>query len=79
MYESMVNFLDFGNKQEYLPDLTLRLLDHEGVIMSSVQFEQPIYTSLSEVQLNFSSTTPQFSSFSVGFRCNYVKIKLEIG
>jgi hypothetical protein len=79
MYESMVNFLDFNNDAQVLPDLTLRLLDHEGVIMSTVEFQQPIYTSLSEAQLNYSSTTPQFSTFSVGFRCNYVNIKLEIG
>lgn len=79
MYESIVNFLDFNNPDQVLPDLTLRLLDHEGIIMSTVQFQQPIYTSLSEAQLNYSSTTPQFSIFSVGFRCNFVDIKLEIG
>jgi len=79
MYESIVNFLDFNNPDQVLPDLTLRLLDHEGIIMSTVAFQQPIYTSLSEAQLNYSSTTPQFSTFSVGFRCNYVDIKLEIG
>ena len=79
MYEHMVSFLDFSNEEQYLPDLKLHLLDHEGIIMASVEFQQPIYTSLSEVQLNYSSTTPQFSTFSVGFRCNYVNIKLEIG
>lgn len=79
MYEHMIDFLDFQNTNEYLPDLNLRLLDHEGTIMATVEFQQPIYTSLSEVQLNYSSTTPQFSTFSIGFRCNYVKIKLEIG
>lgn len=79
IYESMVKFLDFNNKQEYLPDLTLRLLDNDGIIMASVEFQQIILRSLSEVQLNFSSTTPQFSTFSLGLRCNYVDIKLEIG
>jgi hypothetical protein len=79
MYESMVEFLDFQNEEQYLPDLGLRLLDHEGIIMASVQFQQPIYTSLTETQLNYSSTTPQFQTFSVGFKCNYVDIKLEIG
>lgn len=79
VYESMVDFLNFQNNNQYLPDLTLRLLDNEGVVMASVIFQQPIYTSLSEVQLNYSSTTPQFSTFSVGYRCNYVDIKLEIG
>jgi len=79
IYESMVEFLDFQNENQYLPDLGLMLLDHEGIIMASVKFQQPIYTSLSETQLNYSSTTPQFQTFSVGFRCNYVDIKLEIG
>jgi len=79
MYESIADFLNFQNVNQYLPDLTLRLLDNEGVIMSSIIFQQPIYTSLSEVQLNYSSTTPQFSTFSVGYKCNYIDIKLEIG
>jgi hypothetical protein len=79
MYDCIVEALDFNNPEQVLPDLTLRLLDHEGIIMSTVSFQQPIYTSLSEAQLNYSSTTPQFSTFSVGFRCNYVDIKLEIG
>jgi hypothetical protein len=79
MYESIVEALDFNNKSEYLPDLILRLLDHQGIIMATAEFQQPIYTSLGEVQLNYSSTTPQFSTFSVGFRCNYVNVKLEIG
>jgi hypothetical protein len=79
MYENLIKFLDFQNKQEYFPDLTLRLLDNEGIIMASVEFQQVIVTSLGEVQLNYSSTTPQFSAFTVGFRCNYVNVKLEIG
>jgi hypothetical protein len=47
--------------------------------MATVGFQQCIYTSLSEVQLNYSSTTPQFSTFQVGYKCNYVNTKLEIG
>ena len=79
MYETIVEALDFNNKEEYLPDMKLRLLDHMGVIMATVEFQQPIFTSISEVQLNYSSTTPQFSTFSIGFKCNYVNTTLEIG
>lgn len=79
MYDSIVQFLDFQNENGYLPDLILRLLDNHGVVMASITLQQSIYTSLSEVQLNYSSTTPNFSTFTVGFKCNYVQTKLEIG
>ncbi len=79
IYENIIKFLDFQNREEYFPDFRLLLLDNDGIIMASVILQQPIVTSLSEIQLNYSSTTPQFSTFTVGFRCNYVNVKLEIG
>ena len=79
MYDCIVEFLDFQNKEEYLPSMTLRLLDNNGVVMASVEFQQSIFTSLSEVQLNYASTTPEFSAFHVGFKCNYIQTTLEIG
>jgi len=79
MYDCMVEFLDFQNRNEYLPDMILRLMDNNGVVMASNTFQQSIFTSLSEVQLNYSSTTPEFSIFQVGFRCNYIQTTLEIG
>jgi len=79
IYENIVKFLDFENPNQYFDDFRLLLLDNDGIIMTSVYLQQPLVTSLSEIQLNYSSTTPQFSTFYVGFRCNYVNIKLEIG
>ena len=79
LYENIIKFLDFQNPNEYLPDFRLLLLDNDGIVMASVLLQQPIYTSLSEIQLNYASTTPQFSTFSIGFKCNYVNVKLEIG
>lgn len=79
LYENMVKFLDFQNPDVYLPDFRLLLLDNDGVVMASVVLQQIMYTSLSEIQLNYASTTPQFSTFTVGFKCNNVDVKLEIG
>ena len=79
LYENIIKFLDFQNPEVYIPDFRLLLLDNDGVVMASVLLQQPIYTSLSEIQLNYSSTTPQFTTFSIGFKCNYVNVKLEIG
>jgi hypothetical protein len=79
LYENIIKFLDFQNPEQYLQDFRLLLLDNEGVVMASVLLQQPIFTSLSEIQLNYASSTPQFSTFSIGFKCNYVDAKLEIG
>ena len=79
LYENIVRFLDFQNPEQYLPDFRLLLLDNDVIIMASVILQQPIVTSISDIQLNYASTTPQFSTFSIGFRCNYVNVKLEIG
>ena len=79
IYENIIRFLDFQNPDQYFEDFKLMLLDNEGVIMASVLLEQPLVTSISELQLNYASTTPSFSTFNVGFRCNYVNVKLEIG
>ena len=79
MYDTILEFLDFQNKEEYLPDMVLRLLDNNGVVMASVTMQQSIFTSLGEVQLNYGSTTPSLSTFTVGFKCNYLQTTLEIG
>ena len=79
LYENILEFLDFKNPEQYFQDFRLMMLDNEGVVMTTVHLQQPIVTSLSQVQLNYSSTTPQFTTFSVSFKCNYVDIKLEIG
>jgi hypothetical protein len=79
LYENIIKFLDFGNPDQYLQDFRLLLLDNEGFVMTSVLLQQPIFTSLSEIQLNYASSTPQFSTFTIGFKCNYVDVKLEIG
>lgn len=79
MYDNIIRFLDFNNKEAYFDDFRLLLLDNDGIIMSTVLLQQPLVTQLSEIQLNYSSTTPNFSTFSVGFKCNYVDVKLEIG
>jgi hypothetical protein len=79
LYENIIKFLDFQNPEQYLQDFRLLLLDNEGIVMASVLLQQPVFTSLSEIQLNYASSTPQFSTFSIGFKCNYVDVKLEIG
>lgn len=79
MFETMVNYFDFKNPDQYLPSIPLRLLDNDGVMMVSIIFHEVLITGMSSLTLNYASTTPQFSTFTTNFKCNSVEIKLEIG
>jgi len=79
LFESMVDYYDFNNPNQYLPSIPLRLLDNDGVMMTSVIFNEVLITGMGALNLNYSSTTPQFSTFTATFKCNSVEIKLEIG
>jgi hypothetical protein len=59
-------------------NLPLRIMDSQGDIVSSVVFQEVLFTSFGEIELNYTSNNPQFSAFSVGFKCNYLDIKMEI-
>lgn len=81
MLDNIISFLDFRNDYDrnFKEDLVLRLLDNQGNILTSVFFKQVLITSLSELNLSYSSNNPTFNSFTVGFKCNLIDIKLEVG
>jgi len=77
--ETVLFFLNFKNDQLFIQDLPLRLLDNDGNIMTTVRFKEVTITSFSELQLNYTQNNYQTNTFSVGFKCNYIDIDLEIG
>lgn len=79
LFETMVDYFDFKNPNQYLPSIPLRLLDNDGVMITSVIFHEVLIVGMSALTLNYASTTPQFSTFNASFKCNSVEIKLEIG
>jgi hypothetical protein len=79
LFETMVDYFDFKNPNQYLPDIPLRMLDNDGVMMTSIIFNEVMLLGMSALTLNYANTTPQFSNFNASFKCNSVEIKLEIG
>ena len=79
LFETMVDYFDFKNPEQYLPAIPMRMLDNDGVMMVSIVFHEVMLLGMSTLTLNYSSTTPQFSTFTASFKCNSVEIKLEIG
>jgi hypothetical protein len=77
MLDTLLDFLNFANPKVFIPVLPLRILDGEGNVVFSVQFEEVIFSSFSGVELSYTNNNPTFTSFSLGFTCNYLDIKFE--
>jgi len=56
--------------------IRLTLLNNEGYAVASIILNRPMLTSLSEMKLSYSSTTPQFQTFTATFQ--YFNFDLEL-
>lgn len=77
MLDTILDFLNFDNKQLHIPTLPLRIMDNEGNVIVSVTFIEVIFTSFSNMDMNYTNNNPQVQSFSIGFKCNYMDVVLE--
>ena len=78
LYENFRKYLNITNTEEYLPDMNLMYLDREGYQMLTVDFKQPLITGISEVEMNYSSTAMEFSTFSLNFKYNWFDINVKL-
>ncbi len=79
MLETVLDYLDFKNPGVYVQNLPLRTLDNNGNIISTIMFKEVIFTSFTELTFNYTQNAPTVFTFSVGFKCNYLGLDLEIG
>jgi hypothetical protein len=77
MLDTVLDFLNFANDQVFIQALPLRIMDNEGNIVMSVTFQEVLFTSFSELELNYTNNNPTYTSFNLGFKCNYLDIVLE--
>lgn len=77
MLDTVLDFLNFANPEAFISVLPLRILDGEGNVVVSVQFERVIFSSFTGLELSYTGNNPSYTSFSLGFTCNYLDIKFE--
>lgn len=77
LFEQFNRYIDFTNKDEFLPDLSVQILDSFGNVIMSVFMQEVIMTGLSELTLSYSSVNPDFKTFDVTFQFNWINIKLQ--
>lgn len=67
-----------STKQQYIPEgIGIELLDFEGFAWVNVKFKDMLMTGVSELDLNFSSNTVEFQTFTISFTYNFLDIVLN--
>jgi hypothetical protein len=78
MFDQFEEFLSYDNENEFLPNLTLSFLDQDGFELVTITYKQITMMSISELELNFSSNSAEFQSFTCGFHYNYFEVKRRL-
>jgi len=75
MFDMFREYYSLDSKTPFLSDITLSFLDATGFEFMAVELHQILMSSLSELELNYSSNSAEFKTFTVGFKYNYIRIK----
>ncbi|WP_296864307.1 hypothetical protein [uncultured Methanobrevibacter sp.] len=71
-------YYDFRNDKSHLPcSFDINVSDAEGYIVSTLHFEDILFTSVSGLEFNFSSNTIDFKTFDISFAYNKFEIILN--
>lgn len=78
LFETYRYYLMIPNMEDYVPDLNIQYLDRDGYQLLTIWFKQPLIKSISEVEMNYSSTALEFRTFSMGFKYNTFDIQVKL-
>jgi hypothetical protein len=78
LFENYRQYLTIPNMEDYFPDMNIMYLDREGHELITISFKQPLIKSISEVEMNYSSTAMDFRTFTIGFKYNTFDINVKL-
>jgi hypothetical protein len=79
MLDLFLYWYSFPNPNPYIPHgISLRILDTEGNIMITIEFEEVLFKEVSSLDLSFSNNSPEFTTFDCTFTYNQFNSKLEL-
>jgi len=79
MTDIFTYYYNLGGQTPYTPEGTrVQFLDSEGNIMVTAGLERVLFSSIADLELNFSSNTAEFVTFDCTFIYNKLDIKLEL-
>lgn len=74
MYDLLAYYYKFSNTDKYIPDQRMEIIDSDGNVIVNVEFQRMLYTSIGELNFNFSTNTPDFTTFDLTFVYNEINI-----
>jgi hypothetical protein len=77
LLDTILWYVNFAQEQVFIQNLPLRIMDSEGNIVVSATFQQAIISSFSELQFAYTANAAQDANFTMGFKFNYLDVKLE--
>jgi len=72
-------YYNLTGKFPHLPEGNgIQILDGEGTALVTVRLKEMIWSSVSSLDLNFSSNTIEFQTFDLGFNYNSIDFKIDL-
>ncbi len=71
-------FLKYGERNPFWPPMYISFLDHHGFQMVEFEFEQIIPLSLSQLDVNYSTVSNEFSTFTFNIKYNRFNTKYSV-
>lgn len=78
MQDTLLYYYARSNEQKFVDNLNIKMHDRQGYSTVYYNFMQPVFTSISELELNFNNNVVDFSTFEIGFYYNQMNIKIEV-
>jgi hypothetical protein len=75
LLDTFFAYYNFENTTDkFIPDISIKLYNAEGLHMYTVKFTGCLLTSVGEYTLSYSEITPEFKTFDVGFSFNAMEM-----
>lgn len=78
LFEQIERFMEYSPTVPFWPPMYVSFLDHHGFELISFTFELIIPTNLSQLDISYSKTMADFSTFTMGLRYNRYSIKRRV-
>jgi len=70
------HYYSFDTKDKYIPDQRVYLLDGDGNQIVTINLKRILFTSISDLSLNFSSNVPEFATFDITLIYNELEMQM---
>lgn len=78
-FDTFNYYYNLTGKFPHLPEGNgIQILDGEGNALVTVRLKEMIWSSISSLDLNFSSNTVEFQTFDLGFNYNLIDFKIDL-